>query len=189
LLRRVLRQILAAEQVVPGSHDYKEMVAVFNVLPKDDLFAATPAEIRADIEAVMAAGRTGDVVVSLRPRPTGFSTLVVLPRDRLSGEARQRILETLARRAGGPCLGDHVALLEAALGEGAMRVALGDDRALPDTSALRLYVPGEPLVLSEFVPVLENLGLRALAEDQVVLTPHGAPRLFVQTFFVQDRQG
>jgi len=273
LLRRVLRQILAAEQVVPGSHDYKEMVAIFNVLPKDDLFSATPAEIRADIEAVMAAGRTGDVVVSLRPRPTGFSTLVVLPRDRLSGEARQRILETLARRAGGPCLGDHlvlledrallsftfagdgpaptgaeladvqeavrdlvrgwrerledelrarhgaaeaarlaaryraafpdeyrastpparaavdVALLEAALGEGAMRVALGDDRALPDTSALRLYVPGEPLVLSEFVPVLENLGLRALAEDQVVLTPHGAPRLFVQTFFVQDRQG
>src|SRR5437762_568407 len=112
LLRRVLRQILAAEQVVPGSHDYKEMVAVFNVLPKDDLFSATPAEIRADIEAVMAAGRTGDVVVSLRPRPTGFSTLVVLPRDRLSGEARQRILETLARRAGGPCLGDHLVLLE-----------------------------------------------------------------------------
>src|SRR5207244_4721681 len=64
-----------------------------------------------------------------------------------------------------------------------------DDRALPDTSALRLYVPGEPLVLSEFVPVLENLGLRALAEDQVVVTPHGGPRLFVQTFFVQDRQG
>src|SRR5207237_202987 len=112
LLRRVLRQILAAEQVVPGSHDYKEMVAIFNVLPKDDLFSATPAEIRADIEAVMAAGRTGDVVVSLRPRPTGFSALVVLPRDRLSGEARQRILETLARRAGGPCLGDHLVLLE-----------------------------------------------------------------------------
>src|SRR5437773_2398275 len=112
LLRRVLRQILAAEQVVPGSHDHKEMVAIFNVLPKDDLFAATPAEIRADIEAVMAAGRTGDGVVSLRPRPTGFSTLVVLPRDRLSGEARQRILETLARRAGGPCLGDHLVLLE-----------------------------------------------------------------------------
>ncbi|TMD15221.1 MAG: NAD-glutamate dehydrogenase, partial [Chloroflexi bacterium] len=272
LLKRVLGQILAAEQVVPGSHDYKTIVAIFNVLPKDHLFAATPAEIRADIEAVMAAGRTGDVAVSLHPRPSGFSALVVLPRDRLSGEARQRILETLASRAGGPCLAEHlvlhedrallsftfagdgprltgtelgdvraavrdlvrgwqerledelrarhgeaeaerlaaryraafpeeyrastpparaavdVALLEAALSEGSMRVALGDDGALPGTSALRLYVPGEPLVLSEFVPVLENLGLRALAEDQVAVTPHGAPRLFVQTFFVQDRQ-
>src|SRR5439155_6263878 len=82
-----------------------------------------------------------------------------------------------------------VALLEAALGEGSMRVALGDDGVPAGTSALRLYVPGEPLVLSDFVPVLENLGLRALAEDQVAVTPHGAPRLFVQTFFVQDREG
>ena len=274
LLRRVLGQILAAEQVVAGSHDYKAIVAIFNVLPKDDLFAATPAEIRADIEAVLTAGRTGDVVVSLRPRPAGLAALVALPRDRLSGEARERILETLAARAGGPCVADHlvlhedlallsftfagdrpaaataaelaaarnavrdlvrgwkerlddelrahhgaeegtrlgaryrsafpeayraatpparaavdVALLEAALAEGTMRVALGDDRTLPDTSALRVYIAGEPLVLSDFVPVLENLGLRVIAEDQVAVTPADAPRLFVQTFFVQDRHG
>src|SRR5439155_1060970 len=154
LLRRVLGQILAAEQVVAGSHDYKAIVAIFNVLPKDDLFAATPAEIRADIEAVLTAGRTGDVVVSLRPRPPGLAALV-----------------------------------EAALAEGTMRVALGDDRTLPDTSALRVYIAGEPLVLSDFVPVLENLGLRVIAEDQVAVTPADAPRLFVQTFFVQDRHG
>ena len=33
ILRRMLRQILAAEQVVPGSHDYKELVTVFNASP------------------------------------------------------------------------------------------------------------------------------------------------------------
>src|SRR5438552_2262803 len=274
LLRRVLGQILAAEQIVAGSPDYKAIVASVHVLPKVDLSAATPAEIHADIEAVLTAGRTGDVVVSLRPRPAGLAALVALPRDRLSGEARERILETLAARAGGPCVADHlglhedlallsftfagdrpaaataaelaaarnavrdlvrgwkerlddelrahhgaeagtrlgaryrsafpeayraatpparaavdVALLEAALAEGTMRVALGDDRTLPDTSALRVYIAGEPLVLSDFVPVLENLGLRVIAEDQVAVIPADAPRLFVQTFFVQDRQG
>src|SRR3989442_1412434 len=39
------------------------------------------------------------------------------------------------------------------------------------------------------MPVLENLGLRVLAEDQEGVTPAGAPRQSVQTFFVQDRAG
>jgi len=221
----------------------------------------------------MTAARTRDVVVSLHPRPAGLAALVVLPGDRLSAEARERILETLTARVGARCVADQlvlhedlalcyftfagdrvpgtageltalrdavrevvrgwnerledelrarhgaaegtrlaaryrgafgeeyraatppaqaavdVALLEAALGEGTMRVALGDDRTLPDTSALRLYVAGEPLALSDFVPVLENLGLRVIAEDQIPVAPREAPPLFVQTFFVQAAQG
>jgi glutamate dehydrogenase len=52
-----------------------------------------------------------------------------------------------------------------------------------------MYLAGDPLVLSEVMPVLENLGLRALAEDQVPVRPATGRGESVQTFFVQDRRG
>src|SRR2546427_9711336 len=42
LLRRMLRHILAAERVVPGSHDHKAIAAAFNGLPTPGLHAAPP---------------------------------------------------------------------------------------------------------------------------------------------------
>src|SRR5439155_348957 len=81
---------------------------------------------------------------------------------------------------------DDVVLLDAAAREG-VRVVLRNEAET--TTALRFYLAREPLVLSEFMPVLENLGLRVLAEDQEGVTPAGAPRQSVQTFFVQDRAG
>ena len=274
LLRRMLRQILAAEQVVPGSHDYKEIVAVFNVLPKAALLASTAAEARADIDTVLAAGRTDEVVLALRTQPESARAvvLVVMPRNRFSSEARDRIRALLAERVGGTLLDDHVVLgegdhallhftfaprtagvppeeelraavaalvrtweealrealierlgndegerlvrryagaftdayraevpieraaddvltLDAVERDGMPRIALRNDPRAPTTTELRFYLPGEPLVLSEFMPVLENLGLRALTEDQVAVRPASGSRLTVQTFFLQDRRG
>ncbi|HYR96895.1 MAG TPA: NAD-glutamate dehydrogenase domain-containing protein, partial [Candidatus Binatus sp.] len=274
LLRRTLRQILAAEQVVPGSHDYKEIVAVFNVLPKAALLASTAAEARAEIGTVLAASRTDDVVLVLRAHPESGRAvvLVVMPRERFSSEARDRIRELLAARLGGTLLDDHtvlgeghrallhftfapgaadvpredelratvamlvrtweealrealierqgedegerlarryapafsdayrasvpieraaadVLILDAVERDGVPRITLHNEPRAPATTELRFYLPGEPLVLSEFMPVLENLGLRALAEDQVAVCPTSGSRLTVQTFFVQDRQG
>src|SRR5207244_2368866 len=68
---------------------------------------------------------------------------------------------------------DDVVLLDAAAREG-VRVVLSNETAT--TTALRFYLARAPLVLSEFMPVLENLGLRVLAEDQEGVTPAGAPR-------------
>jgi len=271
LLRRTLRQILAAERVVPGSHDHKAIVAVFNALPKSELFASTPADLRGEIATILAAAQTDDVVVTLGPRGDGqrLVVLVVMPRERFSGEARDRIRELLAGRLGSAPLDDHLvfgeggrailhfafapgaapppaedelrdavatlvrgweerlrATLLARHGEeegerlaaryarafsGAYRAAVAVERAADDvvlldaaaregvrvvlcnetatTTALRFYLARAPLVLSEFMPVLENLGLRVLAEDQEGVTPAGAPRQSVQTFFVQDRAG
>ena len=271
LLRRTLRQILAAERVVPGSHDHKAIVAVFNALPKSELFASTPADLRGEIATILAAAQTDDVVVTLGPRGDGqrLVVLVVMPRERFSGEARDRIRELLAGRLGSAPLDDHLvfgeggrailhfafapgaapppaedelrdavatlvrgweerlrALLLARHGEeegerlaaryahafsGAYRAAVAVERAADDvvlldaaaregvrvvlsnetatTTALRFYLARAPLVLSEFMPVLENLGLRVLAEDQEGVTPAGAPGQSVQTFFVQDRAG
>src|SRR3989454_102043 len=269
LLRRTLRQILAAERVVPGSHAHTAIVAVFNALPKSELFASTPADLRGEIATILAAAQTDDVVVTLGPRGDGqrLVVLVVMPRERFSGEARDRIRELLAGRLGSAPVDDHLvfgeggrailhfafapgaapppaedelrdavatlvrgweerfrALLLARHGEeegerlaaryarafsGAYRAAVAVERAADDvvlfdaaaregvrvvlsnetatTTALRFYLARAPLVLSEFMPVLENLGLRVLAEDQEEVTPAGAPRQSAQTFFVQDR--
>jgi glutamate dehydrogenase len=273
LLRRVLRQILAAEQVVAGSHDFKEIVAVFNALPKSVLFATAPADLRVLIHAVRAATRDGAPVVAVRPQAEGEATtvLVVLSPERFSGEAREGIRDAFARRLGhapvddqlvlgederailaftfpvgelppgleeelsaavaglvrtwdeglrealleragegegnalaatwAPAIPDEykaavtparaaadVELLDAVAGDGATRVVL-EAGAGADTSALRLYLAGRPLVLSDVMPLLEHLGLRALAEDQVTVAPSHGPPLFVQRFVVQDRQG
>jgi glutamate dehydrogenase len=277
ILRRMLRQILTAEQVVPGSHDYKELVAVFNALPKSELLASTPPEIRADLRQILAAVRGDDVVVSVRGQPGNgrLAVLVVLPPGRFSSEARQQIGALLQERLGGTLLDDSlsfvdgdrallhftltggalaampstaelrdavaamvrswderlrevlvaqhgesegarlwaryagalpddykaavpveraaadVALLASVAREGRLRVVLENpplDRAEPPTTAFRAYLGGQPLVLSEVMPILENLGLRVVAEDRVSVTPEGGPSLFIETFLVQDRQ-
>jgi glutamate dehydrogenase len=275
LLRRVLRQILTAEQVVPGSHDYREIVTIFNALPKFELFSSTPAEIRDEIRTIMAATRSDDVVVAVRPHATSpaAAVLIVMPSRRFSSEVRVRLEETVRTALGGTLLDDHLALgesdrtllhfayavpartdldeitprlraavvhivrsweerlaeaLTARHGEGeGTRLAARFAPAFPDdykaavsaeraaeevdalaavereraphvtlrggveaqTTALRFTVAGAPLVLSECMPVLEHLGLRALAEDQVTVRPPDGAPLFMQTFFVQDRAG
>src|SRR5262249_36034504 len=84
---------------------------------------------------------------------------------------------------------DDIVALDAVAGDGRLRIALRDADRVPGTTELRAYVAGEPLVLSEFMPVLENLGLRALAEDQVIVSARDGRRFALQSFFVQDRGG
>jgi glutamate dehydrogenase len=95
LLRRMLRQIVAAEGVFPGSHDWREIVGIFNSLPKSDLLASTVDEIRGDIATIIAAERTNEVVVSLREgarvsdSPSSSSCRVVVsPARRVPGSPR-----------------------------------------------------------------------------------------------------
>jgi len=272
LLRRVLRQVLAAEQVVPGSHDHKEIVAIFNALPKGELFASTPEDVRDDIRTAMAAARTDAATVTVRRRGRRLSVLAILPTLRFSGAVVTRIRSFLTERFGGTLLeedvhaGDDgytrlhlafavppeltdpdvedlrdaiadrcrtweellgdalvdwygasegralaarytrafpesykaavgpeqalgdVTLLQAALVEGTPRIVLRAADGRSDATLLRLYLAGAPLVLADFVPLLEHLGLRALGQDEIALAGHG-PALTIQSFLVQDRCG
>jgi glutamate dehydrogenase len=108
LLRRTLRQILNAERVVRGSHDYKAIVAVFNTMPKSELLASTAVEIRADIRTILAAERSEAVAVRVRRAPGRVSALVVMPAARFSGEAQARVRTLLAARLGGTLLAEHL---------------------------------------------------------------------------------
>src|SRR3954469_8033685 len=54
LLNHKLRRILEAEDLIDGSHDHRNAVAIFGSFPKDELFAASWQDLRAMVVALLA---------------------------------------------------------------------------------------------------------------------------------------
>jgi glutamate dehydrogenase len=274
VLREKLRRILAAEQVLPESHDYRDIESIFEGMPKAELFQLSADELSAEIRTIRSLGPGEGVRVRLRAHGRGVWVTVIVPRDRFSGEVRRWIESLLAERAGGPIvdyqlsLGEgerarlhfyvarpqaaatiHVEDLERRISE---RVRSWDDRlrerlvaeyggtegrrlaeryaalftpeykagtdaasALNDVrhieklgapgtveialanalggdrdrfTLLNLYLRGEGIVLSDFLPLLENLGLRVFAESSLTLGKD-ENQLVIVRFVVQDRRG
>jgi glutamate dehydrogenase len=114
ILRDKLRQLLEQEAPIPGSHDYKELVAAFNSLPKEELFRASMEELRQELGAIINSFGDSDVKVSLLPDPTRkmVVVMVLLPRDHFSSDVRTQIQEALARRLNGTLIYYHLELRE-----------------------------------------------------------------------------
>ena len=98
VLRAKLREVLAYEGAAPGSHDYKEIVSAFNSFPKDELFRAPVAELRAQLRLILDVKSEGLVRLFVAPdvRHGNVIALVVMPRDAGSAELGRRIQDTLA---------------------------------------------------------------------------------------------
>jgi glutamate dehydrogenase len=283
ILRRKLDQILSGAGVLEGSHDYKEINTIFNSMPKEELFLTSAEEIGADIQTVMTTYRTEEVRVTLRDDPLsrGVAVMVILPKDRFSGEIRKAIEVSLVDALEGELLNYHLALgegdqarlhfhigttpeklgrvdaseLERVVRElirsWADRVREGLERVRPPDEARRLariygdafsaeyraatppkvavrdilelqamqadgrmiaislenrdaeaaagveepftelkvYLRGVRLVLSDFMPILENAGLRVIAVNPFDVKGEGAPDATVYSFSVQSSQG
>ena len=95
-----------------GSHDYKEINTIFSSMPKEELFLSSADQIAADIQTVLTSYHTDDVHVTLREDPLrrGASAMVILPKERFSGEVRQAIEEALIKRFQAEVLNYHLAL-------------------------------------------------------------------------------
>lgn len=275
VLRAKLRELLEAEGAVAGSHDFKEIVAAFNSLPKEELFRASVEEIRSQVRVLLEL-RTGSEVrlnILSDPNRGHVIVLVVMPREAFSADVRMRIQKRLAERLRGKLVYYHLALGEAytarlhfcfvaeppapaILGElerevaeiartwkdrlrdhltktlgaaaGAERYARWEDALSPEyrasvsveraardidaietlirsggrfmvelnpgaptddgSSELRILALGEPPILSELMPTLQNFGIRVLTEDAHQLSPRAdgrAVRAFVQAFRVR----
>lgn len=284
ILRRKLAGILAEAGAAEGSHDYKEIITIFNSMPKEELFLASSGEIGAEIQAALHSYGSGEVHVTLREDPLrrGVSLMVILPRERYSSSVRRGIEELLGASLGGEVLNVHLALgkgdqarvhfyvsgvpegareasvarirdgvrtlirsWEDRVGEG-LRAHLADDRALalaahygaafspeyragieppeavgdilelegmrargdsvsialtdrPDAptridgeglSALKVYVRGRRVILSDFMPILENAGLRVVAVTpfEIQEDPDRAAEGLIYLFAVQDAE-
>ena len=114
ILRRKLDRILNESEAEEGTHDYKEIITIFNTMPKEELFLESAYEIAEDIRTVISAYDTSDVQVKVRQDPLrrGASVMVILPKDRFSGEVRKRIAQAIVAVLQGEILNYHLALGE-----------------------------------------------------------------------------
>ncbi len=114
VLRAKLRDVLAHEGAAPGSHDYKEIVSAFNSFPKDELFRAPVAELRAQLRLILDVKSEASVRLFIAPdlRHGNVIALVVMPREAGSAELSRRIQDTLAAALKGTLVYFYLALGE-----------------------------------------------------------------------------
>src|SRR5579863_8512598 len=114
VLRAKLNEVVAAEGVQPGTHDYKALVAAFNSFPKEELFRARLPELRSQLRLVLDVKSEADVRLVLETDAVrgNVIALVIMPRDRFSADVRMRIQSALAARLGGRVIYYYLALGE-----------------------------------------------------------------------------
>ncbi len=279
ILRQKLDRILEESGVQAGSHDYKEIHTIFNSLPKEELFLTSTEEIGSDVRTVLTTFDSDDVRVTLRRDPLlrGVSVMVILAKEKFSGEVRKRIEEAFVDILEGEVLNYHLALgegdqarlhfflaadadrleevatheleevvrtlirswadrlreelervrpaeearrlartygealnpeykaatdagtavqdileLEAMRAEGrSVAIALSNPRARPAVAGgdrvteLKLYLRDARLILSDFMPILENCGLRVVAVTPFDIQGNETVESIIYSFVVQ----
>jgi len=279
ILRQKLAQILSISGTRPGSHDYKEMITIFNSMPKEELFQASVRELEEEVQTILQLLFSDDVRVILRPDHLreGASVMVILPRGKFSGEVRRLIQEVITRRLGGTVVHYYLAMSAADQArlhfyvsspersldgvdpreierevsqlirswEDRLRDGLGgagdanelaelyapafsaeyraanspaaavhdvlqlefmrrDERAasvalrnppeapggeMGPVTVLKLYLRDRRLVLSDFMPILEDAGIRVIEIDTFAVAGPGIPQFKIYSFVVQERDG
>ncbi|HEY4095046.1 MAG TPA: NAD-glutamate dehydrogenase domain-containing protein, partial [Baekduia sp.] len=97
LLRRKLRQILDAEELIDGSHDSKAAIALFDGYPKGELFAAPVEDLRGQIAGLLSLHPDEVRLLGRRARDgRGASLVASLPRERYSEGLRDRLRAMVA---------------------------------------------------------------------------------------------
>ncbi len=100
ILRLKLRRVLELDKAVPGSHDYKQITAIFNSVPREELFWRGAEELHDDIRTIMSLEQEEGVRLTLRPDPLGrgLAAMVIMPRERFNAEVRRSIQDYLQER-------------------------------------------------------------------------------------------
>ncbi len=274
LLHHKLEQILAAEDLFEGSHDYKAAVALFESFPKDELFLASTEELRVLVRGLLQLEKQQGIRVLVRRDLYGrsVSVVVALPRDRFNAALRKKLQKLFVDRFNGSSVDYHLALGESEvarifftvhidhghipdvpfeeLEEEVMRLArtwdddlndvlikhhgqegaglaskwsarfpeyyksnadweliagdvarleelessdqgfvvgLGNEAAGERLTRASLYKTGGKIDLSDFMPILESLGLRVVEEVPTALQGEG--KVYIHDFGVLDARG
>jgi glutamate dehydrogenase len=114
LLHHKLEQVLTAEDLIPGSHDYKAATTLFESFPKDELFQASAGELRRLIGGLLQLERHGGIRVLVRRDLYGrsISIVVALPRDRFNADLRKSLQRLFIERFHGSTIDYHLSLGE-----------------------------------------------------------------------------
>ena len=97
ILRRKLKQVLELDNAIPGGHDYKQIIAIFNSMPREELFWVEPAQLHREVRLIMGMEREQGLKLTLRDDPLGrgLAVMVVMPRDRFNSAVRRAIQQHL----------------------------------------------------------------------------------------------
>ena len=97
ILRNRLKTVLDLDGSSDGSHDYKQIITIFNSMPREELFWSEASQLHRDIRTIMAMQQEHDVRLTLRPDPLhrGALVMVIMPRDRFNTEVRHRVQQLL----------------------------------------------------------------------------------------------
>jgi glutamate dehydrogenase len=97
ILRLKLRRVLELDKALAGSHDYKQITAIFNSMPREELFWRGAEELHDDIRAIMNLEQEQGVRLTIRPDPLGrgLAAMVIMPRERFNADVRRSIQEYL----------------------------------------------------------------------------------------------
>src|SRR5919199_1346623 len=176
LLNRKLRAVLAAEDLIEGSHDYKAAVSLFDSFPKDELLAAPVEDLRGAVIALLGGAGPERVRVLGRRHPDGrgASVIVDLPKARYDADQVERVRDLIAARAGARSIDTHEVL-----GEGE-RVQLHFTAHAPDGVG-ELELPGLQRAISDLTRTWDDRAREALVaahgERGRVLAARWAKRL------------
>ena len=100
ILRLKLRRVLELDNALPGSHDYKQITAIFNSIPREELFWSDASELHKDIRTIMSLAQERGVKLTIRPDPLGrgLAAMVIMPRDHFNAEVRKHIQDYLSQK-------------------------------------------------------------------------------------------
>ncbi|HUV13986.1 MAG TPA: hypothetical protein VMY18_10090, partial [Acidobacteriota bacterium] len=84
ILRRKLRKILELQRAKEGSHDFKQTLRILDSYPIGELFWIEPEDLHRDVRRIMDTERErrGRMVIRLDPSHSGFSVMVIMPREK-----------------------------------------------------------------------------------------------------------
>ncbi|MDK1018840.1 MAG: NAD-glutamate dehydrogenase [Actinomycetota bacterium] len=131
VLRRKLRQILADQDVIENSHDYKSIVQIFESFPKDELFAMPVGALSETIGELVETDETQLVRLFVR-RDTlnrSVSVLVTVPRDRFNVTLRKQLQDKFLNVFEGTSIDYRLALRES--GDARMHFTVWTDEEDP----------------------------------------------------------
>ncbi len=139
IARRKLHQVLAAEDLAPGSHDYKVAVALIENFPLDELLSATPEALRGTVVQLLELQEQRKVRLFAHRDifERSVSLLVALPRDRFNAELRLRLQDLFMERFHGSSVDYHLALGETDPAQIHFRIHVGGGQ-IPDVSFAEL---------------------------------------------------
>ncbi len=135
LVRRKLRRVLRAAELIEGSHDYKAAVELLESFPKDELFVASVDDLTANVLGLLKLQEQQQIGLFIRRDIPSRSValLVAMPRDRFNARRRKELQDLFIRRFNGTTVDYHLALTESdpALIHFTVHVGDGD---IPDVS-------------------------------------------------------